>query len=235
MRNVHDVGGMLGYGAVPPGDGKTFHHDWEKLAFGLTLAAIANGFLNNVDENRYAKERMRPEDLIRCSYYELWLASLEMNLVENGVLTLEDIARREAELRTGHAAVQGQRTEPSHLGPAIDGLVSQGGDTSVEVGAPAVFSIGDVVVVDPPNTRQHSRVPTYACGRLATVTAVLGGFPLPQVVAHHLGPGADWCYQVRFEASALWGTGAEAPSDGVYLDVWEADLRPAPTNGQGVP
>ena len=51
MRNVHDVGGMLAYGEVPKGDGKTFHSEWERLAFGLTLASIANGYLHNVDEN----------------------------------------------------------------------------------------------------------------------------------------------------------------------------------------
>ena len=54
----HDVGGMLGFGPVEHGDDETFHSDWEKLAFGLTLASIARkaAACDNVDATR-ASER----------------------------------------------------------------------------------------------------------------------------------------------------------------------------------
>lgn len=205
MRNAHDVGGMLGYGPVERGDDEVFHADWEKLAFGLTLASIANGFLHNVDENRYAKERMRPQDLAGCSYYELWLAALEMNLVENGVLTQEEISRREADIKAQAGNGLPEAAEPEAVSAAIDGMIAHGVDTAVPLDVPPRYQVGDVVVVDPANTRRHSRVPVYACGREARISAVLQAYPMPGVVAHEPGGEASWCYQVRFEAGALPG------------------------------
>lgn len=236
MQNAHDVGGVLGHGPVDHGDGRTFHAEWEELAFGLTLASIANGFLHNVDENRYAKERMRPRDLATCSYYELWLAALELNLVENGVLTEDEIRRREEEIRAGTVVERAAVEEPAGLADAVDRMIDDGGDTAGTPAAAPRYRTGDVVIVDPPHDRRHSRVPGYAAGRAATVVATLGGYPVPGVVAHRpTDDAAAWCYRVRFEASVLWGTGAESDGDGVYLDVWETDLHPrhAMPPGQG--
>lgn len=94
MNGAHDLGGMHGLGPVDPEkDEPVFHEEWERRCFAITLAA---GFLGqwNIDMSRYARERMHPAEYLRTSYYEHWLHGLELLLVEQGLLTEDEIAER---------------------------------------------------------------------------------------------------------------------------------------------
>src|SRR5207244_10033593 len=76
MNGVHDMGGMHGLGPVEPEPNEpVFHHDWERKAFALTMAA---GFLGkwNIDMGRYARELMPGPEYLTTSYYEHWLYGL---------------------------------------------------------------------------------------------------------------------------------------------------------------
>ncbi len=98
MNGAHDLGGMHGLGPIDPEfDEPVFHEEWERRCFAITLAA---GFLGkwNIDMSRYARERMHPADYLRTSYYEHWLHGLQTLLVEQGILTEEEIAARMLEL-----------------------------------------------------------------------------------------------------------------------------------------
>src|SRR2546428_429998 len=58
MNGIHDLGGMHGFGPVDPEPNEpVFHHDWERRAFALNLAA---GFLGrwNIDMARYARDKV---------------------------------------------------------------------------------------------------------------------------------------------------------------------------------
>jgi nitrile hydratase subunit beta len=99
MNGVHDLGGMHGMGPiVREPDEPVFHHEWERRAFAITLAA---GFLGewNIDMGRYAREQMPPAEYLATTYYEHWLFGLEQLLVERGLLSREEIDVRIAELR----------------------------------------------------------------------------------------------------------------------------------------
>ncbi len=94
MKGAHDLGGKSGFGPInPEQDEPVFHHDWEKRAFALTLAA---GFLGkwNLDMSRYARERMDDDDYLASGYYEKWIHGLQTLLVEMGILTQEEIEQR---------------------------------------------------------------------------------------------------------------------------------------------
>ena len=94
MKGAHDLGGKPGFGLInPEQDEPVFHHDWEKRAFALTLAA---GFLGqwNLDMSRYARERMDHDSYLASSYYEKWIHGLQTLLVEKGILTEEEIEQR---------------------------------------------------------------------------------------------------------------------------------------------
>ncbi len=98
MKGGHDLGGKAGLGAInPEPDEPVFHHEWEKRAFALTLAA---GFLGqwNLDMSRFARERMDPEHYIASSYYEKWTHGLQTLLVEKGILTESEISERIEEI-----------------------------------------------------------------------------------------------------------------------------------------
>src|SRR5207245_271853 len=91
MNGIHDLGGMHGFGPVDPEPNEpVFHHDWERRAFALNLAA---GFLGrwNIDMGRYAREHMPPAEYLATTYYEHWLYGLERLLVEKGLVTGKEL------------------------------------------------------------------------------------------------------------------------------------------------
>ena len=95
MNSIHDMGGMHGMGPLEiEVDEPVFHEDWERLVFALVMTAPRYGS----DRFRYAIERMPPADYLRTSYFEHWLHGIKTNLVENGILTEEEISTRMKEL-----------------------------------------------------------------------------------------------------------------------------------------
>ena len=94
MNGAHDLGGRHGFGAINPeseGAEPVFHGEWERRAFGSTMAA---GFLGqwNIDESRCARESQPPLDYLCQSYYEIWMTGLEKLLTENGLVTEQELA-----------------------------------------------------------------------------------------------------------------------------------------------
>ncbi len=76
MNGLHDVGGMHGFGPViPEAEKPIFHAEWHKRALALTLATGASGKWS-LDESRFARESLTPEEMITLSYYERWIAAL---------------------------------------------------------------------------------------------------------------------------------------------------------------
>ena len=64
---------------------QAFQHEWEARVFVLNRLLLESG-LYNLDEFRYAIERMAPSEYAATSYYERWLVALERLLHEKGVL-----------------------------------------------------------------------------------------------------------------------------------------------------
>jgi hypothetical protein len=99
MNGIHDMGGMHGMGPIVREENEpVFHHEWERRAFAINMAA---GFLGEwtIDMSRYAREQMPPAEYLTTSYYEHWLWGLERLLVEKGLLTRDEIEARVAALR----------------------------------------------------------------------------------------------------------------------------------------
>jgi len=95
MKDIHDLGGSPGAGAID----KSQHEveDWERLADAVTVVLDKKG-LKTTDELRRAIESLGPEQYTELSYYERWIAATELLLVEKGVLTHEEIDAKSAEL-----------------------------------------------------------------------------------------------------------------------------------------
>ena len=69
--------------------------DWERLADAINSALGAKG-LQSTDQHRRAIESL--ESYRELSYYERWVAATERLLVEEGVLSGEEIDERAAEI-----------------------------------------------------------------------------------------------------------------------------------------
>lgn len=93
-RRWHDMGGH------PAGDVPMNGHDfalWEKRVDALMVLCGARGYLT-VDGLRRVLEDMGEEAFETYSYYERWIASINQNLVEAGLYSLEELAARMAEV-----------------------------------------------------------------------------------------------------------------------------------------
>jgi nitrile hydratase len=223
MNGVHDMGGMHGLGPIEvEPDEPWFHHEWERRAFALTLAA---GFLGewNIDMSRYARERIPGPDYLASTYYEKWLWGLERLLVEKGLVPQAelDARRRDAAapaLRTGH---------PRRLAAAnVRAMLVKGGSARAQQEIAPRFKPGDRVVARNAHPTGHTRLPRYARGRAGTVDRDHGVFIFADAHAMGLGQKPQHLYSVRFSAQALWGPEAR-PRDAVYVDLWDDHLEPA--------
>ena len=81
MNGAHDLGGMQCYGSIRiEKDEPIFHDEWEKRVFAATMVSF--GALGSIDAFRHAIERMGAEKYLSTTYYEHWLAALEMRIEE---------------------------------------------------------------------------------------------------------------------------------------------------------
>ena len=71
--------------------------DWERRT-GALAGALREKSLINTDELRRGIESIPADEYESLSYYERWSASLELLLVEKGVLTSSEIDDRAAAL-----------------------------------------------------------------------------------------------------------------------------------------
>ncbi len=218
MNGVHDMGGMHGLGPiVREAREPVFHHEWERRAFAITMAA---GFLGewNIDMSRYARERMPAADYLAASYYEKWLYGLELLLVERGLLTREEV-------ETGRARGTSAALRVLKAADVGKVLLKGGPARSPDKVSPR-FSIGARVVARNINPVGHTRLPRYARGRRGVIDRDHGVFIFPDTNAMGQGPKPQHLYSVRFSGRELWGAqGSER--DAVYVDLWDDHLDPA--------
>lgn len=101
-RATHDVGG-LEFGPVDRSE-----HDlalWEKRTDAMLILLRDNKRrVLTVDAHRRMIESYGEQDYDRTTYYEKWLRSIRNLLVEQEVLTAEEIDAKMAEVRARHEA-----------------------------------------------------------------------------------------------------------------------------------
>ena len=89
MTGQHDIGGL----AAGPID--TSDHDpepWQKMITAVYGALVSRGY-SNVDEMRRTLEGL-PQEQYDQPYYERWIESIRLIMVEKGVVSEAEIAER---------------------------------------------------------------------------------------------------------------------------------------------
>ena len=100
-RMHHDMGGQPA-GKVTPKEHA--YADWEMRVDALVMLMRRHGL--TVDESRKNIEALPPEQYDRMGYYDRWVASLAQTLIQRGIVTTEDIARKMQEVQArGRAKV----------------------------------------------------------------------------------------------------------------------------------
>jgi hypothetical protein len=96
MRGHHDMGGL------PAGPVQATEHDyalWEKRVDALMqlLSAPARRLIK-VDELRRNIEGLGPDAYERMTYYERWMSSICTTLIQRGVISIDELGRKMAEV-----------------------------------------------------------------------------------------------------------------------------------------
>ncbi len=225
MTRVHDMGGRFGDGPInpEPEDAPVFAEDWHARALAVTLAC---GFLGqwNIDTSRHARERLSPKDYTRFSYYEKWISGLADLLVENGVLTLDD-------LRNASPENSNPLSDRMLKAQAVAAALAKGGPSERTSSVGPRFAQGQAVTTPRAVANRlvdggHTRLPIYAAGARGRILRLHGSHVLPDSSAHGLGEAPEPLYAVAFAASELWAN-PEHPKDEVVLDLWQSYLEPA--------
>jgi nitrile hydratase beta subunit len=226
MNGAHDLGGMHGFGpVVAEPDEPVFHAEWERRAFGLTLAMGAWRRWN-LDMSRSAREQMAPAEYLATSYYEHWMFGLLRLLVEKGLVSPEELARvlrGEPTMFSGAAEVQDDALRPEGVPRMLQNRLAARRDDPV----PPKFRVGEAVRARNIHPVGHTRVPRYVRGRQGVVAIDHGVFVFPDTHAAGEGTKPQHVYSVRFAAQELWGPDASA-RDSVYVDLWDDYLEVAP-------
>src|SRR5262249_24683666 len=146
----------------------------------------------------------------------------ETNLVEQGIITREEIGRREA-LLTENPDATPRAVVNRELATAI---IRQRPPPAADPDEPAPrFAVGDPVRARNVHPAGHTRLPHYTRGKRGVIERVNGAYPLPDAVAHGRGPDRQPVYGVCFDARELWGDSAE-PGETLSIDLWESYLEP---------
>ena len=217
MNGVHDMGGMHGFGAVPVDADTPFHDDLDRKMFAMHMLAMSHG-VYNLDQMRYARERIPPAEYLRASYWERDLIGIETLLVENGHVT-------EEELDTWKAEFDGDVPEVEDPDLRRDAREFFEADrfSEIEEEEPR-FEPGDEIVIKNDHPEEHTRVPRYVRGAPGVVRKVYGTFDLADAAAERRSE-PEPCYSVQIDASELWGEDTSA--DTLCIDMWESYLQPA--------
>ena len=105
-RQHHDLGGR------PAGKVERTEHDCSEFERRIDALAVILGTkkLLTVDQRRKNIEALPPELYDSMSYYERWLMSLAQSLIERGIVTTPELARKMSEAGArGHHDMGGER------------------------------------------------------------------------------------------------------------------------------
>jgi nitrile hydratase len=204
MDGIHDMGGRQGFGPVRfTRDARPFHTRWEVRANSLYALAVQRG-LFNMDEYRYAIERMDPRHYLTASYYERSLTGLATLLVEKSLMTSDELDGRAG----GHVPLSG---------PGVPGRGNAAARES--------FQPGDRVRVRGDHVPGHVRMPGYIRGKIGVVVSESPAYPFPDAHAHGIDADDEPTFDVRFRTEDLWPDSADRAL--VHVAVFQSYLERA--------
>jgi hypothetical protein len=203
MDGIHDLGGKQGFGTVRYTlDAPAFHAEWEVRANSLYGLAVRRGVFN-MDEYRYAIERMDPRHYLSAGYYERSLTGLATLCVEKGLVTREELEERAG----GAFPLSGDKAD---------------GRTNAST---KKFQPGERVRVKNDFVPGHVRMPGYVRGKAGVVVGVSPAYPFPDAHAHGVQARDEPTYDVRFRSDELWPESSDPAL--VNVGIFESYLERA--------
>ncbi len=220
MNGVHDLGGMDGFTLPVRDQGFALHEDWERNLWGLIFAL--RPVPGTGGGSRAYLERMPPVLYLSYPYYGKWLHVREQILIDNGVVTAEELANPEGPLNE-FALPPGYRLpSPAQI---VESLAN---DTSalLESDIAPRFTVGDNVLARNEHPPGHTRMPRYVRGHVGTIVTRHGPHRFQDDLPDGVELGPQHLYTVAFSATELWGDRGHA-NDTIHVELWDYHLEAA--------
>ena len=216
MTDIHDMGGMSGFGPVlVEEDEPVFHENWEARVYALVTSWYPWGRYKSFGSFRHNLEKIPPQDYLDMSYYERWFLVNEQRALELGIVSKK-------ELEDGLA----DPTRPMPmLQPPSDSNLGSG---RLNLNLEAKFRVGQLVRAKEIKSFGHNRLPGYVRSKCGVVTKKTGVYALQDTDAKDEQPYDDpqHVYTVKFSSKELWGNKGR-DLDFIFLDIWESYLEPS--------
>jgi nitrile hydratase len=216
MNGPHDIGGQTSFGPILQEENEpVFHAKWERRVLAMSVASAS--MLGSLDRRRHALEKLDRDTYLSSSYYERWLARLEILSLAGTWLTKDELASGIAE--------RFLRTTPAISADEMEAIVRAGRPSARDFGVlDTVFKVGQRIRTNNLESNQHTRLPRYARGKAGVIVRLHGTHCFPDTNAHGLGENPQPLYSVAFNATELWGASA-SDRDLVHLDLWQSYLK----------
>ena len=164
--------------------------------------------LYNVDQFRAGIDDLEPLSYLSVGYYGRWLHTLEVNCVQAGVFTEEELEARLAAIAEQPDAPLPRGDRPARSPTSCASLVENGASNARTVPEPPAFAVGDRVRGRRLPDARHVRIPGYAQGREGTVHLVHEAFVFPDTNLRD--EGENPAVRLRRRASAPATSGPTA-------------------------
>lgn len=244
MKLQHALGGLENLGPVSL-ETRVFVQDWEQRIFGIhtvmmaesshlaealpgyPMASLPTTFKHTWTwaSLRTGAEGMQPFEYFKFRYYEKWLMGISQFFIDEGYITVEELARL-----TAHYRVQPDAPLPERFSEAIKRQIVNyllHGDSSLRPlpHAPR-FTVGQTVQVADPAAADHTRLPGYLRNKKGIVREVY-----PGAFEYFCSTGPDGLegpmpvYRIAFAASDIWGPDLCEANTTIYADLFEVYLQ----------
>lgn len=195
-RAHHDMGGLDAGGV------ELHEHDyalWEKRVDAILVLLFSKGMMT-VDEMRRNIEGLGAGAYDQMTYYERWIAAAAQTMIQRGIVSVDELGRKIAELRE-----------------------------RADVLPEARFLAGDRVAVRAAYPPGHVRTPFYIRGKAGVVERLCGAYANPEELAYaRSGRPPQPLYRVRFRQAEVWPDYRGQGSDTIDIEIFQHWLEPAP-------
>ena len=244
MKLQHYLGGLEGLPEPLILEKRVFVEEWEKRIFGIHVAMM--GLSNHLgsalpeypidevptafkDEWTWASlrtgaEAMNPFDYFKFRYYEKWLGGITQFFIDQGYVTDDEIASRQAESSSDRESAQTETY--AGIDDQVIAYLRSGDSPRRDVAHPK-FTVGDRVRITNVPAAAHTRLPGYLREREGTVERIFEG---DYGYFVHTGDGIGDpmpIYIVAFDPEELFGERAEDGPLVIYAELFEAYLKGA--------
>jgi nitrile hydratase subunit beta len=216
MDGIHDLGGRHGYGKIDVNEPEEQFHEPYEARIRSIVNAMSRAPDWNLDWFRHCRELIDPVDYLSRPYFDQWAQTYCAMLINSGWATVEEVT-------TGKSNGTGPKLPPPISAEEVRAAIYSAKFFDAPIDAAPAYALGQEVRAGTSVPTGHTRLPTYARGRLGRIADHHGAHVFPDGNAINK-KSHEHLYTVEFDVTELWPEATDT-TDTVSLNLWESYLE----------